>query len=264
MNESKDDPFKPPFAEYYDLLYSEKDYASECGLVQTVIDRYADGAVQSIVDLGCGTGNHSIVLAESGYSVVGVDRAAGMLAFAREKAAKRNLSIEWIESDIQAMPRGLEFDVALAMFAVLSFQLKNRSVLEALRSIHGNLRRGGLLIGDVWHGPAVLWERPEKRLRMVEGKEISIYRYATPEIDLFHHTNDVNQHVLVIDNNTKKVIAEVREKQTIRYFFPQEFELFLSQSGFQLERYFSFPQLGEDVTAHDWNLGFVARSIGPA
>ena len=75
------------YADQYDLLYSDKDYEAECDLLEEVFRRYGTGPVQTILDLGCGTGSHALLLARRGYQVTGVDRSQEMLAQARQKAA---------------------------------------------------------------------------------------------------------------------------------------------------------------------------------
>jgi predicted TPR repeat methyltransferase len=65
--------FDQVYADQYDLLYGEKDYDAECDLLEQVFHRYSKGPIQSILDLGCGTGNHSILLARRGYQENGVD-----------------------------------------------------------------------------------------------------------------------------------------------------------------------------------------------
>jgi len=83
-----DQVFGQVYADQYDFLYSDKDYDAECDLLEEVFRRYRDGNVRTILDLGCGTGNHAIRLARRGYEVTGVDRSPEMLAKAEWKAAE--------------------------------------------------------------------------------------------------------------------------------------------------------------------------------
>ena len=78
------------YASFYDALYSEKDYEAECDLIEEIVHRYGDGGVNTILDLGCGTGGHTIPLSQRGYMVTGVDRSEPMLAQARLKSGPSN------------------------------------------------------------------------------------------------------------------------------------------------------------------------------
>jgi predicted TPR repeat methyltransferase len=72
--------FGRAYAEIYDWLYSDKDYAGECDLLEELFRRCSGREIQSILDLGCGTGGHAFPLADRGYQVLGVDRSADMIA----------------------------------------------------------------------------------------------------------------------------------------------------------------------------------------
>lgn len=74
-------PFGAAYAGSYDTIYGAKDYGAECSLIETLLRSHARGPVASILDLGCGTGNHAIPLAQRGYAVTGVDRSQPMRYF---------------------------------------------------------------------------------------------------------------------------------------------------------------------------------------
>ena len=70
------------YSRYYNLLYKDKDYKGEAGFIHDLIQKYSPGA-KSILDLGCGTGRHDVLLAEKGYVMTGVDMSEEMLLIAR-------------------------------------------------------------------------------------------------------------------------------------------------------------------------------------
>ena len=93
--------FGKEYSDSYDLLYEEKDYDGECTLIEQIIRDYSKIPVHSILDLGCGTGNHSLRLAERGYDVTGVDRSNEVLDIAKEKANKKKLPYTFFQSDLR-------------------------------------------------------------------------------------------------------------------------------------------------------------------
>jgi SAM-dependent methyltransferase len=136
--------FGSDYADAYDILYRDKDYAAECDLIERLFQTYGDGSIASVLDLGCGTGNHSLPLAQRGYEVVGVDRSASMLALARGKAAKSDHNNDRREAFYQGDIRNFDlqrlFDAVLIMLAVLGYQLENSNVLSALKTARRHLR----------------------------------------------------------------------------------------------------------------------------
>ena len=53
----------------------------------------------SILDVGCGTGRHSIELAKRGYDVTGLDLSSEMLARAADAASAAGVNVDWIHAD---------------------------------------------------------------------------------------------------------------------------------------------------------------------
>jgi SAM-dependent methyltransferase len=247
--------FGEDYADAYDALYADKDYAAECDLIERVLRAHADGDVKRVLDLGCGTGGHAVPLAERGYAVVGVDRSVEMLRRARQ----RGTSARFQEGDITSVNLGETFDAALIMFAVLGYLTDNISLQAALRSARAHLTRGGLLFADVWYGPAVLAQRPSERVKVIQTSGGGqVIRVASGQLDSRRDVCIVDYHLWRLEDG--KLTAEVREEHRLRYFFEPELQTFLSDTGFELLRIGGFPDLDEEPTERTWNVAFVARA----
>ena len=73
------------FAEYYDELMSDVDYAARARYIDSIIkERKPDAHL--LVDLACGTGSMTVEFAALGYDVIGTDQSENMLSKAREKS----------------------------------------------------------------------------------------------------------------------------------------------------------------------------------
>ncbi len=68
-----------------------------------------------ILDIGCGTGRHSIELARRGYSVTGIDLSDSMLASARAKAQANGTAVKFIRADACRLEFRNEFDLAIML-----------------------------------------------------------------------------------------------------------------------------------------------------
>ena len=66
------------YAHYYDLLYQDKNYVGETQFIHKLIQTHAPNA-KNILELGCGTANHALLLAKEGYQVHGVDMSQEMI-----------------------------------------------------------------------------------------------------------------------------------------------------------------------------------------
>jgi len=68
-----------------------------------------------IIDVGCGTGRHSIELSKRGYSITGIDLSESLLQKAREKAKQNGLQVEFLRHDARNLSFENQFDVAIMM-----------------------------------------------------------------------------------------------------------------------------------------------------
>jgi 2-polyprenyl-3-methyl-5-hydroxy-6-metoxy-1,4-benzoquinol methylase len=134
------------YSDSYDLLYEEKDYDGECTLIETIIRDYSKIPVHSILDLGCGTGNHSFRLAKRGYDVTDVDRSNEMLDLAKAKADQKKIHCTFFQSDLREFDNHKKYDAVIMMFAVLGYQQENEDVLAALKTVSKHLKKGGIFI----------------------------------------------------------------------------------------------------------------------
>ena len=252
--------FKQGYADQYDLFYGDKDYESECDLLEQAFQRYSKESAQTILDLGCGTGNHSIPLARRGYKVHGVDLSEDMLAHAVEKAQKETIKYPPVfsQGDVRSVDLGKQFDAALMMFAVLGYQLTNEDVIATLRTVRNHLKPGGLFIFDVWYGPAVLAIRLSERVKIIPTVDGKVIRTATGSLDTTHHLGKVCYHVWQLSGD--RVISETEEAHAMRFFFSMELELLLSICGLRLESLTAFPSLEKSADVTSWNVLVVAKS----
>jgi SAM-dependent methyltransferase len=163
----------------------------------------------------------------------------------------RPTSIAWIS--------GRQFDAVLLMFAVLSYQLDNAGVTAALRTARRHLRSGGLLLFDVWYGPAVLFQRPSERVKTIPTLTGKISRASSSELDTSRHVCTVRFHIWKFD--AERLSSETVEEHTVRYFFPLELNLFLESTGFNPTRLGAFPDFERDPDEKSWNVLAVARAV---
>lgn len=252
--------FDAAYAEQYDELYSGKSYVGECDLVESAISRYATTPTRSILDVGCGTGGHAILLAQRRYDVLGVDRSTAMLDCARGKAAQAEGNRpEWLSGDIRTFHVARQFDAAIMMFAVVGYLTENDDVCGGLVNIRRHLKPGALFMCDFWYGPSVLTVRPTDRVRTIETADRQIIRATSTTLDATSHTADVKFRLWSIAGD--RVVSESTESHRLRYFFPQEFRFLLSQCGFALKSLSAFPSLDAPLTDLTWNAFVVACAV---
>lgn len=251
------------YAAVYDSLYRDKDYPAECDFLERVFDRFACNPVRRIMDFGCGTGGHALVLADRGYRIHGIDRSPEMVTIAREKAGHRQTDnpVTFDLGDIQSLRVEGVFDAVISMFAVMGYQTENDAVFRTLCNARRHLAPGGLLVFDFWYGPAVLTQHPEPRQQTMIRNNQCIVRNVTPEWDKNHDVVTVHYELTITGaGNPTEIVEAIRESHRMRYFFKPEMAFMLSRAGFQLIHPCAFPHLDEGVSDRTWNAAMVARA----
>jgi SAM-dependent methyltransferase len=246
------------YANQYDQLYGDKDYQGECDLVEASLYRFGTEKTHTVLDFGCGTGNHSIPLAERGYSLTGIDLSGEMLRVAQRKSTAAGKEITWIKGDIRNVQFNGVFDAGFYMFAVLGYMLQNNDMMSTLKNARQHIRKDGLLLFDVWYGPAVLAIRPSDKVKIIPTAHGKVLRTVTSKLDVRHHLCEVLYHLWEL--NGDRVESESEELHVVRYFFPLELELMLSQSGFELASLTAFPTLDRPADETTWNVFGVAHA----
>ena len=244
--------FGEDYSNSYDLLYAEKDYENECNLIEKIIKDYSKISVHSILDLGCGTGNHSLRFAERGYDVTGIDRSNEMLNIAREKAEQKKISCDFFQSDIREFEVNKKFDAVIMMFAVLGYQQENEDIIAALKTVSKHLKTGGVFICDIWYGPAVLNQKPGERVQIITKGNTKIIRVSSGVLDIFRHLVKVYFHLWTIKGD--RVIAETQEDHTMRFFFPQELSFLFKSSKLLIQKIGVFPDIEKVPSQETWNI----------
>ena len=95
------------YGQPWDASYRDGPAPWDIGRPQPAIARLASegGFAGAVLDAGCGTGEHTLLVASLGLSVLGVDVAETALAMARKKAADRGIEAEFTAADALQLER---------------------------------------------------------------------------------------------------------------------------------------------------------------
>lgn len=247
------------YAAYYDIFYKNKDYKSEVLYIDNFIRQYCPGA-KTILDLGCGTGRHDLLLAENGYSICGVDSSKSMLEVAeknRREYLSENIDVSFHHEDIRNFRSNKNFDIVISLFHVMSYQVTNDDLEKAFETASRHLKDDGIFIFDCWYGPGVLKDPPRVSIKKLEKDHISITRIGEPIMNSIENRVDVQYTVHVIDK-VANTVKEINECHSMRYLFQPEVESFLKTSNLELLAAKKF--MGDTPPEDDdWNACFIAR-----
>ena len=136
------------FAYVYDILMENVPYDKWIELFLAKVHQFnIEG--RNVLDVGCGTGEFSIRLAERGYYVTGVDLSEEMLLIAAEKAAAKQASIPLFHQNMAELDLAREFDAVVIFCDSLNYLETEEEVKETFSSVYKHLKPGGLFMFDV-------------------------------------------------------------------------------------------------------------------
>ena len=211
------------YAETYDAEVFTQGAAGECDFIEAELnyDKH-----MKILDIGCGTGRHTIELVKRGYTVTGIDLSESQLARARKKAAAQNLKIDFLRQDARICMFEGEFDAAIMIceggFSLMETDEMNYKIIKnAARA----LKEGGKLIFTALNGLFPLYHSVEKFYASMAVEGNAEYRENRFDLMTFREHNITS---IVDDAGIRK---EVISNQ--RYYVPSEITWLAKQAGFK-------------------------------
>ena len=129
----------------YDAIQSSWDYYRDVAFVEAARERH-DVAGDRLLEIGCGTGEHTKRFAEGGYHVTAIDPFDGMLSLAREKCDGKG-NVDFLQTGLPDPALEGEFDVIVAIRGVVN-HLPPEDLAPALESLGDLLADGGVLVFD--------------------------------------------------------------------------------------------------------------------
>ena len=221
------------YAQYYDLLYSDKEYDKEVEYIHKLIRSNTDDA-ESILDMGCGTGRHAELLCDKGYRIHGIDLSESMLRIAETRRKGKEDKLRFSQFNIQDLAMDETFDVVVSLFHVISYQNSNTELIKAFEVAKNHLKPDGIFVFDFWYGPAVLTDLPVTKIKRLENDSIKVTRISAPTLHPDKNIVDVNYDVFIEDKENQNII-EKKELHKMRYFFDTELEMICEKVGFGIE-----------------------------
>ena len=136
-------------ARFYDGLTRDVDYTKWADWYESWF-RESSVPVSIVLDLACGTGTLTCLLAERGYSMLGADQSAEMLAEAWEKASKLDCETPvFLNQAAEALDLYGTVDACVSSLDSLNYITEEPVLRQALERVHTFLMPGGLFLFDV-------------------------------------------------------------------------------------------------------------------
>lgn len=221
------DWFSSPF---YHKLYFERDEKEAAAFINRLIDYLQPAAGSSMLDVACGKGRHSKILASMGFTVTGIDISFSSIAAAKEYETE---NLDFFVHDMRLPFWANYFNYAFNFFTSFGYFKTRREHDDAIRTIAKSLRPGGILVIDYLNV-----HYAEDHLVHDEIKKIDSSAYTIRRWDDETH---FHKKITVTDPALEKPI-EYTEK--VAKFTLGDFTDMLAYQGLQVQEVFGDYQLG--------------------
>jgi 2-polyprenyl-3-methyl-5-hydroxy-6-metoxy-1,4-benzoquinol methylase len=211
------------YGQKYDLEHFTQGTAGECDFIESEIK--FDKRLK-ILDVGCGTGRHSIELTRRGYSVTGIDLSESQLKRACKKAAELHLKIDFWQMDARNLTFNKEFGLAV-MLCEGGFPLMETDEMnfEILKSVSRSLNEKGKFIFTTLNGLFPLFRSVEEFCSSTSKEGNASYLGNSFDLMTFR---DHNITEFEDDSGNKKTL-DCNE----RYYVPSEITWLLKSLGYK-------------------------------
>ena len=211
------------YAKQYDKECFVQGTPGECDFIEHEINH--DKSIK-IIDIGCGTGRHSIELAKRGYKITGIDLSESQLKRAREKAKDEEVEIDFRQHDARNLPFEGEFDLAI-MLCEGGFSLMETDEMnfEILKNATKSLKGKGKLIFTTLNGLFPLFHSVKEFYESVAKEGNAKCEDCSFDLLTFR---DHNTTVFEDDSGNKKEL-----KCNERYYVPSEIAWLLKTLGYR-------------------------------
>ena len=175
------------FARVYDLFMDNIPYEEWCGYLHTLLEKYdvTDGLV---LELGCGTGTMTELLADCGYDMIGVDNSADMLEIALEKKERSGKDILYLQQDMREFEL---YGTVAGVFSVcdsLNYLLEKEDLVTVFRLVNNYLDPKGIFIFDF--NTAAEYRNPLRKAPIIETDEDDTMIWE----NFFDEKSGINEH----------------------------------------------------------------------
>ncbi len=209
------------YAQYYDLLHKDKDYAGEVHVLEKIIKRYKKSEGKDLLDIGCGTGHH-LSYFKKNFSCTGIDFNDGMLKVARRKVK----GVKFTQGDMTTFSLNQKFDVITCLYSSISYTKTLSKLRRAMDNFVRHLKPGGVVIIEPYFTPKTF--RPNRPHVSITGNDnIKIARVSISQ----RKGKLASRETIMVIAEKNKNLVSIQENREIGLFEVEEMLTVMKESG---------------------------------
>lgn len=243
------------FAEVYDQFMDNIPYEDWCKYVISLLEEYGirDGLV---LDLGCGTGSLTELLADKGYDMIGVDSSEDMLQIAMEKRVDSGNNILYLQQDMRSFELYGTVGAVISICDCMNYILERKDMVQVFRLVNNYLDPGGIFIFDL--NTVYKYENILGDSTVAEDREDSSFIWE----NYYNKETRINEYGLsLFIRQEGDLYRKYREDHYQRAYSLEEIKKALEEAGMEfMDSYHAFTR--EQIKADSERVYVIARESG--
>ena len=245
------------YYEYYDKIFINKDYQAETEVVFELAQKIYGKKIERLLDIGCGTGSHSLLFAKKECQVVGIDIDERVVEKAQHKINTLSGRVpEFYCQDIRQLVAS-NFDLAVSLFNVVNYINRVEDLLTFFSAVQKRLRAEGVFIFDCWNGIAASLDVPQQKQTQVSYGEEMIQVSTLPYTDLMKQSVTVDNEVDILLNGQLQTHFSFKYCQKL--WSPAIISNLLEMAGFNILKITAWMKPDILATHNTWKIMFLCQ-----
>lgn len=246
------------FYQYYDDLYFSKNYSEETGAVISSVKKYLPRKIRKALEIGCGTGNHTLEFARYDFQLTSIDIDRKMIKAAVKKITRAGCdNVKLLHVPVEKLDED-NFDFAVAGFNVVNYLPDFNSLISFFTGINKRLVNGGVFIFDCWNGAAALMDPPGTKTIHCRSSEKFVRCTIESETDFLRQKTLLKYNLSIKNRKGDDIENGIFSfEQTL--WTPFEVEYCIKNSGLKILRFSKPFQPDAKATEKDWKVMYICK-----
>lgn len=215
------------FARVYDMFMDNIPYGEWCEYLTGLLEEYGitDGLM---LDLGCGTGSLTELLAAKGFDMIGVDSSADMLEIAMEKKEQSQQDILYLQQDMREFELYGTVRAAVSICDSINYILEYEELVQVFSLVNNYLDPRGLFIFDC--NTAYKYEELLADNVIAENREEGSFIWE----NYYYEDEHINEYDLTLFIKEGEQYSKYVETHYQRCYTAEEITAALQEAGMEL------------------------------
>lgn len=206
-------------------VYQHRNESDAEAHIKLILDNIILPDKAKILDMACGAGRHSIILARKKFNVTAVDLSEKLLSVALKLSQLENLEIKFIHTDIRNFSTDEKFDLVLNLFTSFGYFEEDDENFAVLKKAYDLLNNKGYFVLDFFNSEFITKNLIEFTSEKIQNSQIIQHRKIQDK--------RVIKKIIIATPDNKREYEE-----SVRMFTYEELKMMLIKIGFDIYKTF--------------------------